>query len=103
MELDRPRLDALYEEWNRPEYISPDPLETLAAYPDILDREVAALMAAAMAYGRVNALLPPLKRVLTVLGASPRRYVCRRAEADIAADLHGIVHRFARAPHIAAL
>lgn len=103
MKLDRERLDAIYEEWNRPEYISPDPLETLASYPDLRDREIAALLAASMAYGRVNALLVPLNQVLLRLGSSPRSYVLEKSENDIAADLDGIVHRFARAPQLAAL
>lgn len=103
MKLDRNRLDAIYEEWNRPEFISPDPLETLEPYPYLKDREIVALLAAAMAYGRVGALLVPLKQVLSKLGRSPRDYVSQRSEADIAADLDGIVHRFARAPQLAAL
>ena len=61
MILDRPYLDSLYERWNRPEYISPDPLETLTDYGNSGDREVAALTAACMAYGRVSALLLPLR------------------------------------------
>ncbi len=103
MELDRRRLDALYTEWNHPEFISPDPLETLTAYLKIPDREVAGLLAAAMAYGRVNALLVPLKRILEVMGGSPLAYVCERRESEIAKDLEGIVHRFARPGHFAAL
>lgn len=103
MKLDRNRLDAIYDEWNRPEYISPDPLETLSAYPNLRDREIAALLAASMAYGRVSALLVPLNQVLAKLGSSPADYVCHRPEAGIAVDLGGIVHRFARASQLAAL
>jgi len=103
MPLDRERLDALYHQWNKPEYISPDPLETLSAYPDIADREVVGLLAASMAYGRVNALLNPLKRILSVIGISPRDYVCNRSQKQIESDLEGIVHRFAKASNFAAL
>jgi uncharacterized protein (TIGR02757 family) len=103
MSLDRRRLDSLYEEWNRPEYVSPDPLETLADYPATPDREVAALVAASMAYGRVASILPPLKKVLKAMGPSPRLYILENREKDIASDLDGIVHRFARATHLAAL
>lgn len=103
MKLDRRRLDALYTEWNRPEFISPDPLETLKAYSKTSDREVAGLLAAAMAYGRVSALLVPLKRILAVMGESPLAYVFQRRESEIAEDLKGIVHRFARPGHLAAL
>lgn len=103
MILDRPYLDSLYERWNRPEYISPDPLETLTDYGNSGDREAAALTAACMAYGRVSALLPPLRRVLGVMGRHPRLYVTGRSEGDMARDLNGVVHRFARPAHLAAL
>lgn len=101
--LDRERLDALYHQWNRAEYITPDPLETLFMYPNIADREVAGLLAASMAYGRVNALLNPLKRILSIIGISPRDYVCHRSRQRIELDLEGMVHRFAKARHFATL
>lgn len=103
MVLNRERLDDLYNKWNRPEFISPDPLETLAPYHDVRDREVIALFAASVAYGRVNTLLPPLRRVLGVLGASPADYVRERSEKDVVKDMRDIVHRFARPVHLAAL
>ena len=101
--LDRERLDDLYHKWNRSEFIAPDPLETLYMYPDIADREVAGLLAASMAYGRVSALLNSLKRILSIIGISPRDYVCHRSQQRIELDLEGIVHRFAKARHFAAL
>ncbi len=103
MILDRARLDALYRQWNRPEYISPDPLETLSGYTNASDREIAGLIASALAYGRVNALLVPLRRVLSVMGASPLLYVVQTPQEQIESDLSGIVHRFAGPSRIAAL
>jgi hypothetical protein len=103
MVLNRDRLEDLYNQRNRPEFISPDPLETLSPYHDVRDREVAALFAASMAYGRVNAILPPLRRVLAVMGVSPAAYVRERREPEVVEDMQGIVHRFARPVHLAAL
>jgi len=103
MALTRRQLDELYERWNRPEFIPPDPLEVLAAYPDPADREVAGLVAAALAYGRVNAILPSLRAVLGVLGSAPRDFVLRLDEDRMAAALDGLGHRFARPAHLAAL
>ena len=101
--LSRDRLDDIYREWNRPEFISPDPLETLGAYDNVADREIAALLAASMAYGRVASLLVSLKKVLTVMGPSPAEYVRHRTGSEMEKDLEGIVHRFARPPHLASL
>ena len=40
------RLEALYERFNRPEWIDPDPLAVARGYRTRADREVAALVAA---------------------------------------------------------
>ena len=103
MALSRERLDALYEVWNRPEFIHPDPLEFLSAYPDVAQREVVGLVAASLAYGRVTSILQVVERVLQVLGENPVDYVCHRSEVQMEQDLEGIVHRFARPSHLAAL
>ncbi len=103
MTLTLEKLEQIYKTWNRPEYIPPDPLETLAPYTALADREVAALLAASLAYGRVNALLVPLRRVLKKTGSSPRGYVLKNSETEICRDLSGIVYRFARPEHLAAL
>lgn len=101
--LTRERLEELYREWNRREFIRPDPLETLEPYDNVDDREIAALLAASMANGRVTALLTPLKKVLAVMGRSPADYVRHRKETAMERDLEGIVHRFARTSHLASL
>ncbi len=48
------RLEKLYEQYNRPEHIHPDPLEFVHLYTDRPDREVAGFIASALAYGRVR-------------------------------------------------
>ena len=52
-ELSRRRLESLYARYNRREFVHPDPIECLAGYPDPADREIAGLVASALAYGRV--------------------------------------------------
>ncbi len=42
----RETLEDLYARYNRREFVHPDPLEFLYAYPDLRDREVAGLVAA---------------------------------------------------------
>ncbi len=41
----RLELDALYERFNRPEYVDPDPLMFVRRFWDVADREIVALVA----------------------------------------------------------
>ena len=101
--LTREKLDLLYAQWNKPEYISPDPLETVVVYNNLQDREVAGLLASSMAYGRVAALLVPLKKILGIMGSSPADFVSEKSEEQMFDLFEGIIHRFAAPAEFAAL
>lgn len=62
------QLHSLYERYNDRKYVHPDPLEFLYNYPDIKDREVAGLIAALLAYGRVAQILKSVSAVLDFTG-----------------------------------
>jgi len=97
------RLEALYEELNRPCYVHPDPLECVYGYNSAADREVAALVAASLAYGQVRQILKSVTDVLGRMGPSPHAYLIHTSPAQIQCDMAGFVHRFARDGHISAL
>ena len=69
-------LEGLYRRLNRRRYVHPDPLEFLYAYECPRDREVVALLASSLAYGRVAQILKSVSAVLEKLGPRPARYVC---------------------------
>lgn len=48
------KLENLYQRYNQPKYIHPDPIEFLYLYKDIKDREIVGLIASSLAYGRVK-------------------------------------------------
>lgn len=56
-------------------YVANDPVQLAHRYADRGDREVVALAAALLAFGRVRAFLPKIEAFLEVLGVSPRRHV----------------------------
>jgi len=97
------RLDDLHDEWNRREYVSPDPLETLYDYDDPLDREVVGMVASSLAYGRVAQILISVRRILDLMGPSPRRWLEAQTPASIEKACSGFVHRFTKDIHMAAL
>ncbi|MFA6134918.1 MAG: DUF2400 family protein [Phycisphaerae bacterium] len=54
-------LDELYDRSNHPRFVHPDPLEFLYRYHRPADREVVALIASCLAYGRVRQILAKCK------------------------------------------
>lgn len=88
------RLERLYSVCNDPRYIHPDPLETILPFRRIEDREIAALLASSLAYGRVNQILKSIRRVLEIMGDSPRRYLETASPEQLERDFAGFKHRF---------
>lgn len=99
----RDQLNRLYDRYNRREYVHPDPLEFLYHYPARRDREIAGLIAACLAYGRVGQILKSVAAVLEPMGDSPYEFLIAAPAADIKATYAHMVHRFATGDHIAAL
>lgn len=88
------RLERLYSVWNDPRYIHPDPLEMVRPFRRAEDREIAALLASSLAYGRVNQILKSVQRVLEVMGASPAAYLRNGSAERFDRDFSGFKHRF---------
>lgn len=99
-------LEYIYRAYNKKEYIHPDPLEFLDNYPDPKDREIAALIASSLAYGRVDQILKHAALVFTIikeadfLDTSLNRYLIERCEADIIKDFSSFRYRFTNSDHI---
>ena len=97
------KLNKLYEQYNRREYIHPDPLEFLYNYEHLRDREIAGLIASSLAYGKVAQILKSVSRVLEIMGESPFNYLCSTSESEILLHFQSFVHRFAKGKHLSAL
>ncbi|UCF30552.1 MAG: TIGR02757 family protein [bacterium] len=101
--LDRDRFERLYQACNRREYVYPDPLAVVLDFPNPIDREIAALVASSLAYGRVTQILSSLERVFKVTGESPGSYILSRTGEDIEADLADFKHRWTTGKDLAGL
>ncbi|MFP4057516.1 MAG: TIGR02757 family protein [Candidatus Brocadiia bacterium] len=97
-----PALEALYRRLNRRQLVHPDPLEVLYAYPRVEDRELAALVAACLAYGRVTGILRSVRGALGRM-PSPRAWLAEATPAGLRAAFAGFRHRFATGVQLAAL
>lgn len=77
-----------------PRHLAGDPLSFCRRYRDPEDREVAAVIAAAFAYGGIKVIFRTLGAVFSELGPSPRRYVERFDSGTGLKTFAGFRHRF---------
>jgi uncharacterized protein (TIGR02757 family) len=68
------RLDRLQADYDHPDSAA-DPVQIVRRYHEVDDREVAAFLAAALAFGRVASVLASIERVLEPMGGHPGRFV----------------------------
>lgn len=89
-------LEALYRRFD-PSMLSPDPLECVPANVPALDREAAAFLAAAFAYGRADLIVRNVRSVLGELGPRVHRAV---AEGRHAGRFRDFRYRFHKRPDL---
>jgi uncharacterized protein (TIGR02757 family) len=68
-------LEKLYRRYNHRDCIKPDPLQFVYRYTDPADMEVAGLLSAVLAYGRVQQIEKNLNDLFGRMGASPYAFV----------------------------
>jgi len=98
----RRELEILYRAYNRRTYVHPDPLELVYRYDSPQDQEIAGLVSACLAYGRVAQILASVGRLLDPMG-SPRTFLLRASAREIRGLTRGFAHRFTTAAEAAAL
>ncbi len=95
-------LERLYAQYNRREFIGTDPLQFACRYADRRDIEIAAFLAAALAYGRVPQIHKSLENLFARLGGSPYDFVASWTAAS-RRHLADFKHRFTSGEDIADL
>jgi len=68
-------LERLYEKYNHRDCIRPDPLQFVYRYKKPADMELAGLLSAVLAYGRVRQIEKDLNDLFSRMGASPYAFV----------------------------
>jgi uncharacterized protein (TIGR02757 family) len=95
-------LERLYQKYNRYELIKPDPLQFVYHYSSQGDREIAAFLAAALAYGRVQQIEKSLNDLFGRMGTSPYAFVTNFSKAK-RQKLSNFKHRFTTAEDVSDL
>ena len=68
-------LEQLYVKYNRFENIPPDPLQFVYRYSVFEDKEIAGLLSACLAYGRVQQIEKSLIRLFDIMEGAPFKFV----------------------------
>jgi len=95
-------LDRLYREFDWAARADLDAIRFPLRYPERADREVVALLASCMAYGRVDLFGPWVDWALARMGESPARFVLGFDPAKHAARFEDFRYRFNRPRDLAA-
>ncbi len=101
-------LASLYQRYNRREFVHPDPLEMVYRYSAPEDQEIAGLVSACLAYGRVTQILASVGKVLDLMdgggpGSSPHAFLGRTTDRELRRLLRSFTHRFTTGEEMAAL
>ena len=96
-------LDDIYAHYNKRSLVSPDPLQFLYEYETPADREIVALVAASLAYGRVGQILKSVEKVLREMNPSPAEFISRSAPMEFDETFSVFKHRFTTGVDLAAL
>ena len=99
----RPALDALLARTDAAARLRGDPVELPHRYRDPQDIEVAALLSAALAYGRVDLFKPRLTALLDALGPRPAQTARNSTPAELLERTAGFSYRMTDARDVACL
>ena len=96
------KLEYIFLEYHKPEFIHPDPLEFVWNFDKPDDREIVGLISSCLALGRVNCILRSINEVLRFL-PSPKQNLLSLNLKEIRYLLKNFRYRFFTGEHIAQL
>lgn len=99
--LNKDRLDELLSLYHHRAFVHPDPLEFLYNYPALQDREIVALIASSLAYGRVAQILKSTSCILQRLGPSPYSFLLKSTRKKLLSSFSDFKHRFTTGEELA--
>ncbi len=91
--ISKTNLERFYDHFNHKRFVSPDPLELVLRYDSVADREIAALIASSLAYGRVTQIVNSASAVLDPM-ISPSRFLRRSSSQSLRNLFESFKHRF---------
>jgi len=96
-------LDGIYEKYHHPKYLGLDPLICVHRFKDRESRERVGLLAAVLAYGRVEIIVRNINTVIGIMDNDPVSFIASTSYRDKLKSLGRFKHRFNDGQDIAAL
>jgi len=96
-------LDRIYAKYHHPDYLGLDPLVCVRKSKDRRSREAAGLLAASLAYGRVEIIVRNINTIIDLTNGNFIDFVLNTSYREKLKSLTGFKHRFNDATDIAAL
>lgn len=100
--LNKAQLEKIYDKYNHREFVHPDPIEFLYDYENIQDREIVALLASSLAYGRVEQILKSICLVLKRM-QTPSAFVKFASLDSLRREFSDFKHRFTTGEDLSAM
>ena len=101
--INKDALETLYRYFTRREMVHPDPLEVAYRFQKTEDREITALIAASLAYGRVDQILKSIDLVLSKMVPTPSEFLQHISLPALRNSYSSFKHRFTAGGEIADL
>lgn len=95
-------LEWNYHRFNHRRFLASDPLLFVGRFEKGADQEIAAWMAAALAYGRVAAIQSALDDLDRRWNGQPAAFIRQASRTEQQKALKGFVYRWTRTPHVLA-
>jgi len=96
-------LEEIYRTLNRRDNVGVDPVGFLYRHGDLRDREIVGLVAAGLAYGRVEQIHASVEGALERIGSSPAARLLGAEERELRKAFAGFKHRFTTGDEVASL
>ena len=97
------KLERIYKNFNKKEYVHPDPLWYLYNYSNHEDIEAAGLIASCLAYGNIKIIMRSVKIILDLIGKNPAQSLDTKSDSWLKKNTADFVHRFAKSDNITGL
>ncbi|UGQ16204.1 TIGR02757 family protein [Borrelia sp. RT5S] len=96
-------LESIYNQYNKREFVHPDPLEFLYNYTEKEDIELVGLIGSSLALGRVEKILEGINRVLKPLGTKPSEKLKHLTKDELNTIYKDFIYRFFKTEDIVRL
>jgi uncharacterized protein (TIGR02757 family) len=96
-------LDDIYAKYHRPQYLGLDPLVCVRQFGDRGSREAVGLLAAVLAYGRVEIIVRNINTVIDIMDGDPIGFITGTSYTQKLKKLGKFKHRFNDGQDISAL